>query len=75
MDAEMLEIVKCSCGSKEYYGMMHWFSGKQLCRKCMYELWEQQSNWRRDYATDFVFPLYENGKDYTKVTLDMGEVL
>lgn len=36
----MKEIVKCSCGREEYYGMMHWINGKQVCRECAFENWE-----------------------------------
>jgi len=62
---EMLEIVICrDCKQPEYYGMMHWLSGHTVCRKCIYEIWKKQSNYKwKPSATDYVFPLYEDRLD------------
>jgi hypothetical protein len=64
---EMLEIVKCSCDRSEYYGMMHWYNGHQYCRVCTYERWQNARfyTWKPG-STDYVFPLYIDGIDYTK---------
>ena len=60
---ENIEVVKCSCGKEEYYGMMHWLSGKTMCRECIYTEWEKAGKWSRT-DSDHVFPLYDDGKDY-----------
>lgn len=57
------------CGHMEYYGMIHWRDGLQYCRQCIYEIWQKESNyqgWKPDPEKDFVFPLYEDGIDYSK---------
>jgi len=62
---EMKEIVTCKhCGNSEYYGMMHWLNGTTMCRKCIYHVWIVQSDWVPG-ASDYVFPLYSDGADYT----------
>ena len=66
IDKEMIEVVICkNCNQPEYYGAMHWRSGKTICRRCMYEIWEAESNWK-PRAIDTVFPIHLDGKDYTK---------
>ncbi len=61
---EMLEIVICpECEGEEYYGMMHWISGKAICRKCIYERWTNSSKWIPG-PSDYVFPLYDDGIDW-----------
>ena len=40
-------IVQCTnCKCNEYYDYMHWLNGKQYCRACIYNIWEQESNWK-----------------------------
>lgn len=65
---EMKTVVKDykGCGHKEYYGMLHSRNRMMFCRKCIYNKWERESNWRQDPKVDFTFPLYVDGKDYTK---------
>ena len=41
--------------------------GKEMCRKCIYDVWESEGPWRRT-PSDEVFPIYEDGKDYTLMT-------
>lgn len=66
MDKEMIKIVICKhCKSKEYFGMMHWLKGKQYCRSCIYEIWEDGRECTRGSEV-YTFPKYENGKDYSK---------
>ena len=67
-DDEMLNIVTCrECKKPEYYGMMHWLSGHTLCRRCIYELWSKQSDYKWTPSnTDYTFPLYSDGVDYSK---------
>jgi len=65
----MLDIVTCpKCKKPEYWGMMHWLSGKTVCRKCIYEIWKNESKhgWVPS-KTDYVYPLYCDGKEYSKV--------
>ncbi len=64
-DKEMLKIVTCPCGEKEYYGEMTWYNGKTYCRECTYDRWEETSSWKRG-TNDYVFPLYGDGINYTK---------
>lgn len=65
-DEMMKEVVICkSCSSEEYYGMMYWHNGKVICRRCMYTIWEAESDWERG-DDDLTFPLYGDGIDYTK---------
>ena len=62
----MKKIVTCPhCKREEYYGMLYWRNGASLCRCCIYDIWEAENKWARR-ATDYVFPLYEDGIDYTK---------
>lgn len=64
---EMKEIVQCRCGKKEYYGMMHWHNGRTYCRACIYEIWMKETKYSwKPKEHQYVFPLYEDGKDYTK---------
>lgn len=65
---EMKEVVTCKvCGKDEYYGMLHWapYIG-QVCRKCMYREWQRTEPTWKPSETDYVFPLYQDGKDYRK---------
>lgn len=66
----MKDVVKNyrGCGHKEYYGMIHWRDGRQYCRKCIYNIWQQDSNYTgwKPGKEDYVFPYYEDGIDYTK---------
>jgi hypothetical protein len=63
---EMKQVVKCPmCGSEEYFGMIHWRLGHQYCRACIYKIWAKYGTWKPS-ARDHVFPLYEDGVDYTK---------
>ena len=42
----MHKVIKCpKCGRKEYYGMLYWRDGQQMCRSCIYDLWELESQW------------------------------
>lgn len=64
---EMKEVVRCpQCGREEYYGMIPWHNGKQMCRRCIYDVWEKESNhvWTPG-KDDYIFPKYSNGVDYT----------
>ena len=62
------EIVKCKvCGEQEYYGMLHWNNGQTMCRKCIYKLWSEGSKWKPT-ETDYVFPLYDDGRRYAMRT-------
>jgi hypothetical protein len=67
-DPEMLKIVECpQCHRNEYYGMIHMRNGKSMCRRCIYGVWEKESGYSWEPSThDHVFPLYEDGVDYTK---------
>jgi len=59
------EIVTCQkCGELEYNGMIHWKSGKTMCRRCIYEVWRNEV-WQPKEGRDLVFPLYEDGADYS----------
>lgn len=62
----MLEIVKCrDCNSPEYYGAMIWNSGHSYCRKCTYDRWKRESNFKWSPSDiDYTFPLYDDGVDY-----------
>ena len=63
---EMRKIVKCPvCGNKEYYGMIHMLNGVSMCRRCIYKIWKHKSQWKPG-EHDYLFPLYEDGKDYSK---------
>lgn len=74
MQDEMKKIVKCPiCGKLEYYGMLHWRNGKEMCRECIYDLWESEGPWRRT-PSDEVFPIYEDGKDYTKISVEERDI-
>ena len=67
---EMTEVVRCQCGASEYYGMMHWRDGHTYCRHCLEAIW-RKDGWDPDYkrnAFEHYFPLYSDGKDYTKET-------
>lgn len=69
MNDIMKKVVVCpKCGRHEYYGMLHWRDGKEMCRKCIYDLWESEGPWRRT-PSDEVFPIYEDGEDYTHMTV------
>ena len=63
---EMLRVVTCMCcGHEEYYGMMHWHNGVQMCRRCIYKVWQvQPGNTWHPGPKDYVFPLYEDGVSY-----------
>jgi len=65
---EMQEVVICpECKKEEYTGMIHWRDGHRCCRNCIYEIWAKDSNYKRKPSvTDFVFSLYDDGKDYRK---------
>lgn len=64
----MKKVIECpKCGRLEYYGMLHWRNGKELCRHCMYDMWESESQWQRNVEEDFTFPLYGDGVDYTQM--------
>lgn len=66
---EMKNIVKCDCGHKEYYGMVVMRNALNYCRKCIYRIWQDEdtrSTWRPNPKKDFIFPLYGDGKDYSK---------
>jgi len=56
---EMLEIVICKdCKSKEYYGAMIWYEGHTYCRKCTYDRWMKESNYKwKPSNTEYVFPV------------------
>lgn len=74
MQDEMKRIVKCpQCGQEEYYGMIHWRDGEQMCRKCIYTLWETKGPWRRT-PSDMTFPIHEDGRDYTQTTTEKREI-
>jgi len=62
---EMLEIVECKqCHKPEYYGMMIWRDGKQMCRGCWCELRQKEAR-QRPAPTNYIFPRYEDGHDYS----------
>jgi hypothetical protein len=66
MPDEMKNIITCKfCGNQEYYGMMHWLNGTTMCRKCIYKVWQGPKNNWTPGSHDYVFPLYEDGIDYT----------
>ena len=68
MNDIMKKVIVCpKCGKQEYYGMLQWRDGKEMCRKCIYDVWESEGPWRRT-PSDEVFPIYEDGKDYTLMT-------
>ena len=62
---EMKDVVKDyrGCGHIEYYGMIHWRDGLQYCRRCIYNIWQNESKWKPG-EDDYVFPLYEDGINY-----------
>lgn len=42
---EMKRIVICKyCGNPEYYGDMHWLSGRYSCRNCYKEQWQGENH-------------------------------
>lgn len=51
------------CGHKEYYGMLYWLNGMQLCRQCIYHEWQKETPWVPG-DKDYVFPLYSDGVNY-----------
>lgn len=62
---EMLAVVECTfCHKSEYYGMMIWRDGKQMCRGCWCELRQKEAR-RSPAPTNYIFPRYEDGHDYT----------
>lgn len=65
---EMYEVVICrECNKPEYYGAMIWNSGHSYCRKCTYERWAKESNYKwNPSSNDYVYPIYNDGIDYTK---------
>ncbi len=65
---EMIEIVTCKdCNKHEYYGAMIWFKGKSYCRRCTYNRWKEESGFKwKPSSTDYLFPKYLDGVDYTK---------
>ena len=68
---EMKEIVTCKfCGNPEYYGMMHWHNGTTMCRKCIYGVWSVLNSKWTPGKHDYTFPLYEDGKNYTRIKYD-----
>ncbi len=67
IENEMLQIVRCKhCGCLEYYGMIHSKNGTTMCRKCIYVMWENESNKWSPGPNDYIFPFYNNGKIYFK---------
>lgn len=58
--------VKCKfCNDTEYYGMMHWHDGTEMCRKCIYRIWEKESKGKwTPKEKDFIFPKYQDGNEY-----------
>lgn len=65
-DSDCVEVVVCpNCKHEEYWGMMHWRDGRQYCRHCIYRIWQKDSKWEPT-INDYVFPLYQDGVDYTK---------
>lgn len=63
---EMHNVHRAGCGCPEYYGDIHWLNGRTYCRKCIYDIWEKESIWRRTPGIDLVYPRYSDGVDYTK---------
>lgn len=51
------------CGHHEYYGCLVWRDGLQYCRRCIYNIWQNESKWKPG-EDDYVFPLYEDGINY-----------
>lgn len=37
--SDMNEIITCSCGEKEYNGLMYWRDARQYCRRCIHTIW------------------------------------
>ena len=63
---EMREVVKCkTCGRLEYFGALTWYMGTTHCRHCTHAHWQENGNWHPG-TSDYVFPLYTDGVDYTK---------
>lgn len=63
----MLDVVQGyrGCGHKEYFGMIHWKNGLQYCRRCIYQIWQNESNNRwHPGKEDYVFPYFEDGINY-----------
>ena len=69
----MKDIVICGCNHKEYYGHVVMRDGINYCRNCIYEIWSKESGWRPDHSKDYIFPIYEDGKDYSKEEQNYGE--
>lgn len=66
IDPDMIEVVRCKqCGQGEYYGSIHWLNGKTMCRKCIYELWQEMNGRWKPGKKDYVFPVYSDGVNYT----------
>ena len=62
----MDNVVICkNCGKKEYWGDMHWRSGKTYCRACIYGIWQKETSWKPT-ERDFVYPACSDGVDRTK---------
>lgn len=70
-------VVKCRrCGEREYRGCLHWRDGVMMCRKCIYEVWQNETKKRclqpwKPSDKDYVFPLYLDGKNYQKEILEL----
>ena len=55
-------IISCPhCGQMEYNDHIHWFDGHRYCRRCIYDIWERTTKWRRR-ENDLTFPMYEKKK-------------
>jgi hypothetical protein len=64
---EMHEVIICpECKKQEYYGMMRWRDGRTYCRRCIYEMWARESDYRWDASKEYAFPLYDDGLNYVK---------
>ena len=64
---ELADLQAEDAEAKKEERMLHWRDGKEMCRKCIYDVWESEGPWRRT-PSDEVFPIYEDGKDYTLMT-------
>ena len=62
------KVVTCKfCRKPEYWELMHWKDGQEMCRKCVYEVWIKES--KRKWSpgkNDYTYPLYSDGKDHSK---------
>lgn len=55
------------CGHTDYYGCFVMRNGINFCRKCIYEMWKRETNYKwQPQANDYIFPLYSDGIDYEK---------